>query len=275
MPCWAMRTMAIHQPIRRRARWQSIASSRTRISRARISIGTSLSPWARVSGTKGSYSRCWSDQSAITIQLVAGERRLRAAQALGLTEVPVHVVEFDDQQTLEAALAENINRADLNPIEKARGFKDYLARFGTTQEQLANRLGVDRTTISNLINLLDLPSEVQEAVRLGQIQVGHAKAIKGLSDPERQVAMCKEIIARGYNVRMAETLVKDEKSEPASSPARTPPKKTAHVQAIEDDLRQRLATRVEIRLRERHKGQIILSFESNDDFERLLDAWGG
>ena len=110
---------------------------------------------------------------------------------------------------------------------------------------------------------------------MGQIQVGHAKAIKGLSDPERQVAMCKEIIARGYNVRMAETLVKDEKSEPASSPARTPPKKTAHVQAIEDDLRQRLATRVEIRLREKHKGQIILTFESNDDFERLLDALRG
>jgi ParB family chromosome partitioning protein len=208
-------------------------------------------------------------------QLVAGERRLRAAQAAGFTEVPVRVVDFDDQQTLEAALAENINRADLNPIEKARGFKEYLAQFGTTQEQLANRLGVDRTTISNLVNLLDLPSEVQEAVRLGQIQVGHAKAIKGLGDPQRQVAMCKEIIARGYNVRMAETLVKDEKTESASSPARTPPKKTAHVQAIEDELRQRLATRVEIRLRERHKGQIVLGFESNDDFERLLEVLRG
>ena len=208
-------------------------------------------------------------------QLVAGERRLRAAQAAGFTEVPIRVVDFDDQQTLEAALAENINRADLNPIEKARGFKDYLAQFGTTQEQLANRLGVDRTTISNLVNLLDLPSEVQEAVRLGQIQVGHAKAIKGLGDPKSQVAMCKEIIASGYNVRMAETLVKDEKTESAHSPAKTHPKKTAHVQSIEDDLRQRLATRVEIRLRERHKGQIVLGFESNDDFERLIDVLRG
>jgi ParB family chromosome partitioning protein len=204
-------------------------------------------------------------------QLVAGERRLRAAQAAGFTEVPVRVVDFSDQQTLEAALAENINRADLNPIEKAHGFKEYLDRFGTTQEQLAKRLGLDRTTISNLVNLLDLPPEVQEAVRLGQIQVGHAKAIKGLDDPKRQVSMCKEIIARGYNVRMAEALAKEEKTDSHAPSSRTHPKKTAHVHAIEDELRQRLSTRVEIRLRERHKGQIVLSFESNDDFERLLD----
>ena len=275
MPCWAMRTMAMHPlnappgEVAIDRIEQNPYQPRKDFDRDELqSLGESIR-------NQGILQPLLVRPVGDHYQLVAGERRLRAAQALGLTEVPVHVVEFDDQQTLEAALAENINRADLNPIEKARGFKDYLARFGTTQEQLANRLGVDRTTISNLINLLDLPSEVQEAVRLGQIQVGHAKAIKGLSDPEKQVAMCKEIIARGYNVRMAETLVKDEKSEPASSPARTPPKKTAHVQAIEDDLRQRLATRVEIRLRERHKGQIILSFESNDDFERLLDALRG
>src|SRR6185295_16291229 len=89
-------------------------------------------------------------------QLIAGERRLRAAQALGFTEVPVRVVDFNDQQVLEAALVENIQRTDLNPIEKAQGFKEYLSRFSMTQEQLAARLGLDRTTISNLVNLLDL-----------------------------------------------------------------------------------------------------------------------
>src|SRR5579859_1434962 len=94
-------------------------------------------------------------------QLIAGERRLRAAQAAGITEVPVRVVDFNDQQVLEAALVENIQRADLNPIEKAQGFKDYLSRFQMTQEQLATRLGLDRATISNLINLLELPDDVQ------------------------------------------------------------------------------------------------------------------
>src|SRR4029077_18677547 len=135
-----------------------------------------------------------------------GERRLRAAQAAGMAEVPVHVVNFDDQQTLEAALVENIQRADLNPIEKAQGFKEYLERFGMTQEELAGRLGLDRTTISNLINLLELAPEVQEAVRLGQVSLGHAKVLKGLTDRDRQISLCKEVIARGHSVRTLEAL---------------------------------------------------------------------
>lgn len=209
-------------------------------------------------------------------QLVAGERRLRAAQAAGFTEVPVRVVDFNDQQILEAALVENIQRTDLNPIEKAQGFKDYLERFGMTQEQLAHRLGLDRTTISNLVNLLDLPAKVQEAVRLGQISLGHAKLLKGLTDPDRQVSLCQEIIARGHTVRATEALIKTqktEKTEVSPAPNRTPaPEKTSHVQAIEDELRQKLTTRVEIRLKDKEKGQIILGFESNDDFERLLET---
>jgi ParB family chromosome partitioning protein len=206
-------------------------------------------------------------------QLVAGERRLRAAQAAGMTEVPVRVVDFNDQEVLEAALVENIQRADLNPIEKAQGFKEYLQRFHMTQEQLARRLGLDRTTISNLVNLLDLPPEVQEAVRLEQITLGHAKVLKGVNDRARQVALCKEIIARGHSVRATEALVKPQKSEaPASSPTRQVHEKTSHVQSIEDELRQKLATRVEVRLKEKDRGQIVLTFDSNDDFERLLEV---
>src|SRR5262249_54301836 len=108
-------------------------------------------------------------------QLIAGERRLRAAKAAGLTSVPVTVVNFNDQQVLEAALIENIHRADLNPIEKAQGFKEYLARFQMTHEQLAQRLGLGRTSITNLVALLELPAEVQDAVRVGQLSTGHAK----------------------------------------------------------------------------------------------------
>jgi ParB family chromosome partitioning protein len=205
-------------------------------------------------------------------QLVAGERRLRAAQAAGFTDVPVRVVNFNDQQVLEATLVENIQRTDLNPIEKAQGFKDYIDRFGMTQEQLAKRLGLDRTTISNLVNLLDLPAEVQEAVRLGQITLGHAKVLKGLADPQRQVSLCTEVITRGHSVRALEALIKTPREEPTESHIRETPEKTAHVRSIEDELRQRLTTRVEIRLRDKDKGQIVLGFDSNDDFERLLDV---
>jgi ParB family chromosome partitioning protein len=205
-------------------------------------------------------------------QLVAGERRLRAAQAAGITEVPVRLVNFNDQQTLEAALVENIQRADLNPIEKAQGFREYLDRFGMKQEHLAERLGLDRTTISNLVNLLELPAEVQDAVRIEQISLGHAKVLKGLTDRERQISLCKEIIARGLTVRATESLIKEQKSETPATTTRTTPEKTVHVQALENELRQGLATRVEIRLRGKDRGQIILGFESNDDFERLLEV---
>jgi ParB family chromosome partitioning protein len=208
-------------------------------------------------------------------QLIAGERRLKAAQEAGLADVPVRVVDFNDQQVLEAALVENIQRADLNPIEKAQGFHDYLERFGMTHEQLATRLGLDRTTVTNLVRLLELPPEVQDAVRVGQISAGHARALLAVPDKGRQVGLCKEIIARGHSVRATEALVKEHKPSATTNPtlSRSPaPEKTSHVQGIEDELRKALAVRVEIRLRDREKGQIVLDFESNDDFERLLEV---
>src|SRR6185295_1899625 len=143
-------------------------------------------------------------------QLIAGERRLRAAQALGFTEVPVRVVDFNDQQVLEAALVENIQRSDLNPIEKAQGFKQYLESYNVTQEQLAGRLGMDRTSVSNLVNLLHLPPEVQDAIRLEQISLGHAKILKGLGDPQKQAALCREILMKGLSVKALELLVKQQ-----------------------------------------------------------------
>ena len=210
-------------------------------------------------------------------QLIAGERRLRAAQRAGLSAIPVRVVDFNDQQVLEAALAENIQRSDLNPIEKAQGFKDYLDRFGMKQEQLAERLGIDRTTISNLLGLLNLPAEVQDWVRVGQLTLGHAKVLKGLHDAPRVVALAKETIAKNLSVHALEQLAKEQKSAVAAAagdgPAKAAVEKTAHVQAIEDELRQRLATRVSIQLKGKDKGQIVLKFETNDDFERIVDAF--
>ena len=208
-------------------------------------------------------------------QLVAGERRLRAAQAVGFDNVPVRVVDFNDQQVLEAALIENIQRADLNPIEKAQGFQEYLQRFTMTHEDLAKRLGLDRSTLTNLVRLLELQAEVQAAVRTGQISASHARALLAVTDSGRQVSLCKEIIARGYSVHATEALVKQQKTSavpPTPATKSAPPGKTRHIEAIEEDLQRHLALRVEIRQRGKDKGDIILQFESNDDFERLLEV---
>jgi ParB family chromosome partitioning protein len=213
-------------------------------------------------------------------QLIAGERRLRAAMAAGLDAVPVTVVDFNDQQSFEAALVENIQRSDLNPIDKAQGFREYLEHYHMTHEQLAGRLGLSRPTITNLVALLELPAEVQEAVRRGELTEGHAKVIKGIPDPLRQVAVAKEIIARGLSVHATTAYVKqvlaEEKAGTAGgdteSGGRSAPEKTAHVQGVEDELRQKLGLKVEIRVKAKERGQVILTFESNDDFERVLEA---
>jgi ParB family chromosome partitioning protein len=212
-------------------------------------------------------------------QVIAGERRLRAARDAGLTAVPVRVVDFNDQQTLEAALVENIQRTDLNPIEKAQGFKDYLDRFAMSHDQLAQRLGLARSTITNLVNLLELQPEVQDAVRVNQISEAHAKLLKGVKDPGRQAALCKQIIALGLSVKAAEALLREQREEPAEAgppaagePAAEPVEKTNHVRGIEEELRHKLAARVEIKLRGKDRGQIVLRFESNDEFLRLLEC---
>jgi ParB family chromosome partitioning protein len=206
-------------------------------------------------------------------QLVAGERRLRAAQEAGLMTVPVRVVDFNDQEVVEAALIENIQRTDLNPIEKAQGFKDYLERFGMNHEQLAKRLGLARSTITNLVNLLELAPEVQDAVRTNQITEGHAKLLKGIKDRARQVALYKDIVAKGLSVKATDAYLHQLKEDQApAEPRAQAEEKTAHVRSLEDELRQKLATAVEIRVRGKDRGQIILGFETNDDFMRLLEV---
>jgi ParB family chromosome partitioning protein len=208
-------------------------------------------------------------------ELVAGERRLRAAQRAGLIEVPVFVREMDEQELIEAALVENIQRTDLNPIEKAQGFRDYLEKYHVTQDVLAQRLGMDRSSISNLVNLLNLPAQVQDMVRVGQLSLGHAKLLKGLSDSDQQISLAKETIAKALSVHALESLIKQQRmgeTTPETREKSKPYARTAHVQGLEDELRQKLATRVEIKVRSKDKGQIVLTFDSNDDFERLLEV---
>jgi ParB family chromosome partitioning protein len=207
-------------------------------------------------------------------QVIAGERRLRAAKDAGWKEIPVRIVDFNDQQTFEAALVENLQRADLNPIEKALGFRDYLQQYGLTQEELAQRVGLDRATICNFLRLLELPPEVQDAVRAGQISNGHARALVSLDDPERQKSLCREIIRNGLSVRAVEQMVKAERDRTTSGTAaklKQPPEKTHHVRDIEDELRRKFMTKVEIRLTAKDKGQFVIDFASNDDFERIVE----
>lgn len=208
-------------------------------------------------------------------QLIAGERRLRAAQIAGLNLVPVHVLAFTDQQIAEASLAENIQRSDLNPIEKALAFKDYMDKFGLSQELLGQKLGLDRTTVSNLVGLLNLPPEVQDAVRLGQLTLGHAKVLKGVLDRDRMLSLAREAVLKGLSVHSLEQLVKAVKHEMPEAPTAKPKavvEKTAHVESLESELRERLSTRVEIKVKAKDKGQIVIGFDTNDDFERIMDA---
>ena len=210
-------------------------------------------------------------------QLIAGERRLRAAEAAGLPLVPVHIVRFNDQQVYEAALVENIQRTDLNPIEKAEGFKDYLERFKITHEELGKKLGIERATVSNLVGLLNLPADVQDAVRLSQINLGHAKVLKGLGDSAQASTLAKQVILQGLSVHALEVLIKDQRTAEAAASGAvvkdpvTKVEKTTHVLGIENAIRQRLTVRVDIRLRTKEKGQIVLGFDNNDDFERIVE----
>lgn len=199
-------------------------------------------------------------------QLIAGERRLRAAKLAGLSQLPVRVIEADDRATFEVALAENLQRRDLNPVEKALAFQRYIGDYGTTHEELARVLGVDRSSVTNLLRLLELPPPVQEAVRAGQISFGHARALLAVDDPARQLALCRTIITEQLSVRQVEEMVRPK--EPKASKER--PSHSPHLQSIEVDLGRRLGARVAIDAKGKDRGKIVIHFSSHDEFERLI-----
>ncbi len=187
----------------------SARSTATRPSRARTSTPTKCSRWPRAFRPTGCCSRWSCGGSHDRYQLVAGERRLRAAIQAGWVDVPVNVVEADDRQMAELAIVENLQRKDLNPLEKAASFQKYLDQYGCTQEELAGRLKLDRSTIANLIRLLELPEPVQEAIRRGKITQGHARALLPLGDEREQIEFCRRIQREGLNVRQTEALVQE------------------------------------------------------------------
>lgn len=210
-----------------------------------------------------------SPRSADRYEIVAGERRWRAAQMAQLHEVPVLVREFDDTEVLEVAIIENIQRADLNPIEEAAGYSQLMERFGHTQEKLATALGKSRSHIANLMRLLNLPTEVQGFLRDGSLSAGHARALVTAEDP---VALAKQIIKKGLSVRDTEKLVKSSSSENSAPIAKKPaaPEKDADTLALEGDLSASLGMKVSLSHKPGQEGgQLTISYESFDQLDVL------
>ena len=207
-----------------------------------------------------------------TFEIIAGERRWRAAQRAGLLRVPVVERMVASSKRLELALIENIQREDLNAIETAAGYARLGEEFGLTQEEIARSVGKDRATVANYQRLLRLPAEVRAEVASGALSMGHARAVAGLADARAQLEIAREVLARDLSVRETEALVK-RRTEP-ERPHAQPPPADVHTRAAEDRLKVALGTRVRI-VRRGKRGRIEITFVSEDELQRLYEQLSG
>jgi ParB family chromosome partitioning protein len=198
-------------------------------------------------------------------QLIVGERRWRAAKLAGLTRIPAVVREATDVQSLELALVENLLREDLNPMEEAEAYQRLLGEFGWTQEELAQRVGRDRSSIANSVRLLKLPALIQADLREGRLTMGHARALLSLALPSEQLKLREEILAHSWSVRATEQGV----HQRARRPARRQLRRSAELTAVEDALRSALAARVRLVGTER-AGRIEITYASREELDRLF-----
>jgi ParB family transcriptional regulator, chromosome partitioning protein len=201
-------------------------------------------------------------------QLISGERRLKASKLAGLTQVPAYVRLANDEQMLEMALVENIQREDLNPLEIAISFQRLLEECKIRQEDLSKKVGKDRSTISNYIRLLKLPDEVQIAVRDNLISMGHARAIINVPDEKSQLVILKKILERKSTVRDVEEIVRN-----LGKPLTVAPRSTAlpaRYEQIKTMLHDKLLSKIELKLNKKGAGAIIIEFNSSEDFERII-----
>lgn len=218
-------------------------------------------------------------QKGAEFELIAGERRWRAAQMLGLAEIPVVVREADDRAVLELALIENLQRENLNPLEEAQGFAHLIEQFQLTQEEAARRVGKSRVAVTNALRLLKLPAELQENVRTGQLTVGHAKVLLSVPSSSDQKSLAGRVIAGMLNVRETEALVDNLQQRPAVLGQATKPEVTAapmrdaHIADLENRLRERLGTKVNLRY-QGGKGVLEIRYFSDPELERLLQLLG-
>ena len=210
-------------------------------------------------------------------QLISGERRLRATIHAGRPTVRAEVREADDRLVAELAIVENMERKDLNPIEKAMSFKRYIDQHQCKQEALATRLGLDRSTVANLMRLLELPKQIIDQVTSGTLTAGHARALLPIGDEDAQLTLANQIQSEGWSVRMVETHVSEMlRSEQESEEGTLPPKGgktkrvvTPHIDALQTELRHQLGTKVEIKQTAKGRGKITIHFTSADEFDRI------
>jgi ParB family chromosome partitioning protein len=203
-------------------------------------------------------------------QLVVGERRWRAAKLAGLDRIPAVIREASDAESLELALVENLLREDLNPMEEAEAYQKLLAEFSWTQEELAERVGRDRSSIANCLRLLKLPEVIQADLRAGRLTMGHARALLSLDLVAEQLRLRDEILAHSWSVRATEEGVKNKRRQLH----RRPPRRNPDLTALEDSLRETLATRVRLVGNER-RGRIEIAYTSAEDLDRLTELIAG
>jgi ParB family chromosome partitioning protein len=209
-------------------------------------------------------------------ELIAGERRWRAAQLAGLKEVPAIVREADDATVLELALIENLQRENLNPMEEALGYSELISRFNLRQEDVAARVGKSRAVVANALRLLKLHPDLQLHIRDGRLSVGHAKVILGLPTMDQQKLAGEKVLATGFNVRQTEELIahlQQEKPVGAATAVPTHLGRDAHVVDLENRLRERFGTKVQLRYN-KGKGFLQIQFFSDDELDRVLQVAG-
>lgn len=207
-------------------------------------------------------------------QLISGERRVRAARDAGLTRIPAYIISVrSDEEMLELALIENLQRETLNPIEVAVSYRRLIEECNLTQEQVSDRIGKDRTTVTNFLRLLKLPHEIQRALRSGDVTTGHARALVSIENEKAQMDIFRRVVARGLSVRDVERLVRERaKKKPPKQPAGEFAV-TSAVSNIEDRIRRALGTKVQIKQMSGGRGEIIIEYYSASDLERLIDLF--
>jgi len=208
-------------------------------------------------------------------QLIAGERRLRAARLAGLTHVPAYVRTADDQAMLELALVENIQREDLDAVEVAISFQRLIEECRLTQEELSDRVGKQRSTVTNYLRLLKLPAEIQLGIRNKHLMMGHARTLVNIEDPKKQINIYYKIVDGELSVRQAEELVRQLQSEKIKDPEKIEKKRRLNSDFVQlsDHLNKIFSTKVNFRINEKGKGKIVIAFESPEEMERILGVF--
>ena len=204
-------------------------------------------------------------------ETIAGERRWRAAKMAGISEVPVIIREYDKQQSMEVALIENVQRADLNPIEEAQAYQQLIQEFHLTQEEIAARVSKNRATITNSMRLLKLDPRVQQMLAEGKISSGHARAILGLEDGEQQFLIANKTVQEVLSVRDVEKLVKMMNRPEKERKEKTGPDVNLIYRQIEDKLKMIMGTKVTINRKDKNKGRIEIEYYSQEELERIID----